>query len=343
MSEKRFFEKSGPYKLKALAAHIGGKLNSKQFSNILIDDISSLENAKSNEISFFSNISYKKELKDTKAGACIIKPDWSHLAPKNVPLVLIDDPYLGFALISQKFYPLEIKPHQLTGIKKKYEYRNQDNITLGENVVIECGAIIGKNVVIGDNSFIASNSVIGSEVKIGNNCYIGANVSITHSIVGKNVKIHNGTSIGQDGFGFAMSATGHQKIPQLGLVEIHDDVEIGANCTIDRGTADNTIIGKGTKLDNLVHVAHNCKIGRNCILTGMVGLAGSTILEDFVVMGAKSGAVGHLTIGKGSQIAAKTGVTKSLPPGKKWAGWPAKNIDLWKKELIEIRKLLKNR
>ena len=113
-------------------------MTDKQFSNILIDDISSLENAKSNEISFFSNISYKKELKDTEAGACIIKPDWSHLAPKNMPLVLIDDAYLGFALISQKFYPSETKPHQLTGIKKKYEHRNQDNITLGENVVVEC-------------------------------------------------------------------------------------------------------------------------------------------------------------------------------------------------------------
>ena len=341
MSEKSFFEKTGPYKLKILSDHINGKLSSIENSDILIDDISSLKNAKDSEITFFSNLAYKKDLKETLAAACIISEDNSDLAPKGLPLILCDDPYMGFALISQKFYPKELKTDHLTRQKNNIINDIPDNITLGESVIIELGAVIGKDTIIGDNTFIASNAVIGANVKIGKNCYIGSNVSITHSVIGNDVKIHNGTSIGQDGFGFAMSSSGHQKIPQLGLVEIHDDVEVGANCTIDRGTAENTIIGKGTKLDNLVHIAHNCIIGKNCILTGMVGLAGSTVLEDFVVMGAKSGAVGHLTIGKGSQIAAKTGVTKDLPPGQKWAGWPVKRMDLWKKELIALKKIIK--
>ncbi|MDC0247271.1 UDP-3-O-(3-hydroxymyristoyl)glucosamine N-acyltransferase [OCS116 cluster bacterium] len=341
MSEKSFFKKTGPYNLKILSDHINGKLSSLDSSDILIEDISPLKNAKDSEITFFSNLALKKDLKHSSAGACVISDINVDLAPKGMPLILCDDPYMGFALISQKFYPKELKADYLTGQKNDITNDIPDNITLGRDVIIEFGAVVGKNAVIGDKTFIASNSVIGANVTIGKDCYIGSNVSITHSYVGDNVKIHNGTSIGQDGFGFAMSSLGHQKIPQLGLVEIHNDVEIGANCTIDRGTAENTIIGEGTKLDNLVHVAHNCIIGKSCILTGMVGLAGSTVLEDFVVMGAKSGVVGHLTIGKGSQIAAKTGVTKDLPPGQKWAGWPVKRMDVWKKELIALKKIIK--
>ena len=341
MSEKSFFEKTGPYKLKILSDHINGKLSSIENSDILIDDISSLKNAKGSEVTFFSNLALKEDLKHSSAGACVISELNIDFAPKGMPLIFCDDPYMGFALIAQKFYPKELKADYLTGQKNNITNNIPDNITLGKDVIIEFGAVVGENVIIGDNTFIASNSVIGANVKIGKDCYVGPNVSITHSYVGNNVKIHSGTSIGQDGFGFAMSSSGHQKIPQLGLVEIHDDVEIGANCTIDRGASENTIIGEGTKLDNLVHIAHNCRIGKNCILTGMVGLAGSTVLEDFVVMGAKSGAVGHLTIGKGSQIAAKTGGTKDLPPGQKWAGWPVKRMDVWKKELIALKKIIK--
>ena len=198
-------------------------------------------------------------------------------------------------------------------------------------------------VVIEKNSTISSNTVIGKGVEIGSNSFIGSNVTITHSIIGNNIIIHQGTSIGQDGFGFAMSHDGHKKIPQVGRVLIKDNVEIGANCSIDRGSIQDTVIKKGTKIDNMVHIAHNCIIGENCIIAGMVGLAGSTTLEDFVVMGAKSGAVGHITIGKGSQIAAKAGVSKTLPPGKTWAGFPIRELDLWKKDLSSIRKLSKGR
>ena len=341
MSDNRFFEKSGPYKLKELSDIIKGKISSSNFEDILIDDISSLNLANSKSISFFSNLSFSEELKNSSAGACIIKEEHKNFASEGMPLIFVEDPYLGFALISQKFYPKELNQDYLSGVKDGQESGVSKTAVIGKNSVIEKGAVIGDLVNIGNNTFIGSNSVIAANVQIGENCFIGANVSITHSIISNNVIIHNGTCIGQDGFGFAMTSSGHEKIPQIGLVEIDDNVEIGSNCTIDRGTSENTLIGRGTKIDNMVHIAHNCIIGKNCILTGMVGLAGSTILEDFVVMGAKSGATGHLTIGKGSQVAAKSGITKDLAPGKKWAGWPAKEMDEWKKELINIRKLSK--
>ena len=341
MSENRFFQKSGPYKLKELSNLIEGILNSSDNSDILIKDTSPLNTAKSSDITFFSNLSFKDELIKTSAGACIIKEDHKIYAPDTLPLIICEDPYFGFALVSQKFYPKELSTSYLSGLKDNSTSSISESAVLEKNVVIEKGAVIGDGVKIDKNSFIGSSSVIGANVQIGKDCYVGANVSITHTLISDNVKIHNGTSIGQDGFGFAMSASGHEKIPQIGLVEIKDNVEIGANCTIDRGTSESTIVDSGTKIDNMVHIGHNCQIGKNCILTGMVGLAGSTILEDFVVMGAKSGATGHLTIGKGSQIAAKTGVTKDLPPGQKWAGWPARNLDTWKKELIAFKKLLR--
>ena len=251
---------------------------------------------------------------------------------------------MDFTLISQHFYPNEIFPKSTSSFEKSLSNNSIDHsAVIDPTSIIEEGAVIGANVVIEKNSTISSNTVIGKGVEIGSNSFIGSNVTITHSIIGNNIIIHQGTSIGQDGFGFAMSHDGHKKIPQVGRVLIKDNVEIGANCSIDRGSIQDTVIKKGTKIDNMVHIAHNCIIGENCIIAGMVGLAGSTTLEDFVVMGAKSGAVGHITIGKGSQIAAKAGVSKTLPPGKTWAGFPIRELDLWKKDLSSIRKLSKRR
>ena len=251
---------------------------------------------------------------------------------------------MDFTLISQHFYPNEIFPKSTSSFEKSLSNNGIDHTAvIDPTSVIEEGAIIGANVVIDKNSTISSNTVIGKGVEIGSNSFIGSNVTITHSIIGNNIIIHQGTSVGQDGFGFAMSPDGHKKIPQVGRVLIQDNVEIGANCSIDRGSIQDTVIKKGTKIDNMVHIAHNCVIGENCIIAGMVGLAGSTTLEDFVVMGAKSGAVGHITIGKGSQIAAKAGVSKTLPPGKTWAGFPIREMNLWKKDLSYIRKLSKGR
>ena len=342
MSDPRFFKNSGPFTLKEINKFLGTELLDSKISNdYLVADISSLSLGRSENISFFQDIKYKKDLLNTKAGACIIKEEHKHLAPRGLLLIYSKNPYMDFTKISQKFYPLEVTPKSTTSLTSQEKVH--DSVQLGKDVFIEKGAVIGKKVIIGKNTTISSNCVIGSGVEIGSDCYIGPNVNITHSIIGNKNIIHQGSSIGQDGFGFAMSLEKHEKIPQVGRVIIGNNIEIGSNCAIDRGSLQDTIIKDGTKIDNLVHIAHNCIIGKNCIIAGMVGLAGSTILEDFVVMGAKSGAVGHITIGKGSQIAAKAGVSKTLPPGKTWAGFPIREMNLWKKDLSYIRKLSKGR
>ena len=343
MSDPRFFEKSGPFSLIEIANLINGDLSCENKS-ILIEDISTLKFARDNEITFFQDLSYKDDLAKTKARVCLIKKEHKGYAPENIDLIFSSNPYMDFTLISQHFYPNEIFPKSTSSFEKSLSNNSIDHsAVIDPTSIIEEGAVIGANVVIEKNSTISSNTVIGKGVEIGSNSFIGSNVTITHSIIGNNIIIHQGTSIGQDGFGFAMSHDGHKKIPQVGRVLIKDNVEIGANCSIDRGSIQDTVIKKGTKIDNMVHIAHNCIIGENCIIAGMVGLAGSTTLEDFVVMGAKSGAVGHITIGKGSQIAAKAGVSKTLPPGKTWAGFPIRELDLWKKDLSSIRKLSKGR
>ena len=343
MSDPRFFEKSGPFSLIDIANLINGDLSCENES-ILIKDISTLKFARDNEITFFQDLSYKDDLAKTKARVCLIKKEHKGYAPENIDLIFSSNPYMDFTLISQHFYPNEIFPKSTSSFEKSLSNNSIDHsAVIDPTSIIEEGAVIGANVVIEKNSTISSNTVIGKGVEIGSNSFIGSNVTITHSIIGNNIIIHQGTSIGQDGFGFAMSHDGHKKIPQVGRVLIKDNVEIGANCSIDRGSIQDTVIKKGTKIDNMVHIAHNCVIGENCIIAGMVGLAGSTTLEDFVVMGAKSGAVGHITIGKGSQIAAKAGVSKTLPPGKTWAGFPIREMNLWKKDLSYIRKLSKGR
>ena len=344
MSDSRFFKNSGPFDLAEISSFIEGELSGNDNENIPIADISSLKLANENEVTFFQDLSYKADLSQTKAGACIIKKEHKDFAPENTRLIYSENPYIDFTKISQLFYPDEILPKSTTRLGKGLSFDGSDkSISLSEGVFIEEGAVIGAGVVIGSDTVISSNAVIGKGVQIGSKSFIGANVTITHSIIGNHTIIHQGSSIGQDGFGFAMSVSGHIKIPQVGRVIIKDNIEIGANCSIDRGSINDTVIKSGTKIDNMVHIAHNCIIGENCIIAGMVGLAGSTTLEDFVVMGAKSGAVGHITIGARSQIAAKAGVSKSLPPGKVWAGFPIREINLWKRDISSIRRLSKGR
>ncbi len=344
MSDPRFFKNSGPFDLVEISSLIEGELSGNDNQNISIADISSLKLATDNEVTFFQDISYKADLSETNACACIIKKEHKAYAPENVRLIYSKNPYIDFTKISQLFYPDEILPKNTTRFDKESSLEGVDkSASLSEGVYVEKGAIIGADVVIGRDTVISSNAVIGKGVQIGSKSFIGANVTITHSIIGNHTIIHQGSSVGQDGFGFAMSASGHIKIPQVGRVIIKDNIEIGSNCSIDRGSMSDTVIKSGTKIDNMVHIAHNCIIGKNCIIAGMVGLAGSTTLEDFVVMGAKSGAVGHITIGKGSQIAAKAGVSKSLPPGKVWAGFPIREINLWKRDISSIRRLSKGR
>jgi UDP-3-O-[3-hydroxymyristoyl] glucosamine N-acyltransferase len=244
-------------------------------------------------------------------------------------LLISDNPHKTYALIAQAFYPLNAK-----------EEGEPD---------IHPSASIHPTAQIADDVVIGALTTIGKNVKIGANTWIGPNVTITHAHIGADCRIFPGVRIGQDGFGFAMDRTGHVTVPQLGRVMIEDRVEIGANTTIDRGAGPDTIIGAGTRIDNLCQIGHNVKIGKNCVIVAQAGIAGSVELKDFAVIAAQSGIAGHLTIGMGAQVAAKSGVSTDVADGDKVMGYPAKNMrDFWKeqvlfKRLLSERKVTKNK
>ncbi|MFD0938414.1 UDP-3-O-(3-hydroxymyristoyl)glucosamine N-acyltransferase, partial [Methylobacterium trifolii] len=194
------------------------------------------------------------------------------------------------------------------------------------------GAEVGAGTVIGPNA------VVGPGVRVGRDCAIGAGSTLSHALIGNRVIVHPGARIGQDGFGFAMGAT-HLKVPQVGRVIVQDDVEVGANTTIDRGASRDTVIGEGTKIDNLVQIAHNVVIGRHCVIVSGVGISGSTTLEDYVVLGGQVGVVGHVRIGRGAQIAGSSHVNGNVPPGSRWGGTPAKPVRTWFRELTTLARL----
>jgi UDP-3-O-[3-hydroxymyristoyl] glucosamine N-acyltransferase len=212
---------------------------------------------------------------------------------------------------------------------------------IGEGAVIAPGAVIGPRAVIGQRSVIGANAVIGAGAVIGDDCRIGANATLIYCLVGHRVIVHPGVQIGQDGFGFVSTREGHKKIPQLGRVVIHDDVEIGANTTIDRGTARDTIIGAGTKIDNLVQIAHNVEIGTRCIIVSQAGVAGSCQIGNSVVIGGQVGIADHVKIADGAQIAAKTGIMRDIGPGEVVMGYPGRPIRQFWREIAALSRLTK--
>jgi len=334
-----FFERAGPFPLGIVADKIGATVAVPECSNVLIHDVRPLKSAGNDDITFLDNRKYLGQLATTAAGACILRKGDVDRAPGHTAVLATPAPYTAFARALALFYPdamLSKAAHAPAGRSSRLVAKSAE---IAEGVVIEPGAIVGDEARIGRGSVIAAGAVIGYRSVIGENCYIGAGSTVIHAILGDRVIIHPGVRIGQDGFGFAMSASGHQKVPQIGAVEIGNDVEIGANTTIDRGALSNTTIGDGTKIDNLVQIAHNVVIGRHCIIVAQTGLAGSAVLEDFVVMGARSGVVGHVTVGRGAQIAGGGIVKNNVPPGARMGGVPAKPFKAWARELAAVKRL----
>jgi UDP-3-O-[3-hydroxymyristoyl] glucosamine N-acyltransferase len=210
-------------------------------------------------------------------------------------------------------------------------------------VTVDPGAVIGAGAEVGSGTVIGAGAAIGVKVRIGRDCAIGPNATIMHALIGDRVIIHPGCAIGQDGFGFVRGPRGAHKVPQVGRVIIQDDVEIGANCTIDRGAIRDTVIGEGSKIDNMVHIAHNVSIGRHCLLAGQVGISGSSTVEDGVMMGGQVGVADHLTVGAGAMLGAKTGLMNDAPPGARWAGYPARSAKQWLREVVTLERLARDR
>ncbi len=339
--ETYFFPPLKPISLSEVAAISGATLVQGD-GDQLITGIGPLEAAGPGDLTFLDNPKYLKFLAETRASACLCARRYSDRVPAGVAVLETAQPYHTYAAILAHAFPDAMRPAGAIA-NKDYSVSPQAHVdpdaALEDDVCVEPGAVIGPGARVGRKSIISAGAVISAHVTIGRDCSIGANTTIQHSILGDRVIIHPGCQIGQDGFGFAMAPGGHMKVPQVGRVIIQDNVEIGANTTIDRGANRDTIIGEGTKIDNQVQIGHNVEIGRHCVIVAQVGLSGSCRLGDFVAIGGQSGVNGHVTIGDGAQIAAVSSVHGDVPPGARWGGVPAKPARDWFREIAILRRM----
>jgi len=302
--------------LKEISALVGGEIIGN--ADIVIRGISGIKEAQEGDITFLANARYEALLETTKASAVITSQD---IVKSSKPLIRTVNPSLAFAKVVNVFASHVIQHPK--GIHKTAVI--SPTARLGSRVAVGAHTIIEDDVVIGDDTIIYGLCYVGRETVIGNNCLIYSHVSVRERIeIGSRVIIHCGAVLGSDGFGFEAVNGVQEKIPQIGTVVLGDDVEVGANVTIDRARFDKTLIGRGTKIDNLVQIAHNVVTGKNCIIIAQAGVSGSTVLEDNVILAGQAGLVGHIRVGEGAVVAAQAGVTKSVPARTMVSGYPAR-------------------
>ncbi len=305
--------------------------------------VAALANATGDCLTFLDNPKYASQLAGTKAAACLVAARQRDLVPAGVAAIVVPHPHAAFVAVSRRLYPQALRPQSLfgaTGISPGAMIHPTARLEAG--VVVDPGVVIGPGAEIGSGTIVAAGAVIGPGVRIGRDGAIGPHVSLVHALLGNRVIVHAGVRIGQDGFGFELGRMKHAKVPQIGRVIIQDDVEIGANSTVDRGHVLDTVIGEGTKIDNLVQIAHNVEIGRHCIIVSQVGISGSAKLGDFVMLGGQVGVNNHVTVGSGAQIAATSIVKDDVPEGARWGGRPAKPVRDWFREIAAVERLARS-
>jgi UDP-3-O-[3-hydroxymyristoyl] glucosamine N-acyltransferase len=339
MVDRRFYHPRGPFSLAELAKFSGAELSAQADQRKQIHDVAPLGAATPEDVSFLDNPRYLGEFSETRAGAAFVHPKHAERGSKVTALLLSEQPYKAYALAAQAFYPFEVVDRP--GIDPAAVV--DPSATLGDGCQIDPGAVIGVGAAIGARCRIGPNAVVGENVVIGHDGWVGASVSLSHCVIGARVILHPGVRIGQDGFGFAPDPAKHIKVPQLGRVVIHDDVEIGANTTIDRGAGPDTIIGDGCMIDNLVQIGHNVQLGRGCVIVAQVGLSGSVRLDDHVMLGGQVGIAGHLRVGPGAMVAAKSGVVKNLEGGGVYGGLPAVPVRQWHRQTATLSRLAKRK
>ena len=337
MQHPGFFDRAGPFDLGDIARIADPQAAAPAGTGTLIDDARPLDQAGNTHVSFLDNRKYVPQLRGTKARACFVAPELASQVPDGTIALVTREPYRAFATVLTRFYPAAARPRVAEMGGELGPVHSTARIESG--AVIEAGAIIGREARIGCGTIVASGAMVGYRVTVGRNSFVGPNAVLTHALVGDRVILHAGVKVGQDGFGFAMGRTGHLKVPQIGRVIIQDDVEIGANTTIDRGGLKDTVIGEGTKIDNLVQIGHNVVIGRHCVIVGMVGISGSAELGDFVVVGGQAGIVGHIKIASGVQIAGGSGVTHDITQPGRYGGAPAKPLGQFAREIAALKQL----
>jgi UDP-3-O-[3-hydroxymyristoyl] glucosamine N-acyltransferase len=338
--DSRFFRRDAPHTLAAVvdAAGADGDAAEAPPRQLMLQRVAPLATATAEDVTFcLNNRKYLPALAATHAAAVIVHPQMKDSVPETAVAIVASDPLLAWSRVAALFHPLPppkpgIHPTAVVAASAKIDPTTE----VGPLVVI------GENVLIGPHGRIGAMAVIGDGVEIGRDVRIGPHASLSYALIGDRVYIYAGARVGQDGFGFAITPDGFNTVPQLGRVLIEDDVEIGANTTIDRGTLEDTVIGAGTRIDNLVQIGHNVRIGRACVIVAQVGISGSTVLEDQVVLAGQAGLAGHLLIGTGSRIGAQSGVMADVPPRSELAGAPAQPVKAMFKEIATIRRWIRN-
>jgi UDP-3-O-[3-hydroxymyristoyl] glucosamine N-acyltransferase len=334
MSEPLFFKRPSGLTLREIAELTGASPRPGAPPDRRVSDIAPLDRAGPCDLAFLDSPRYADDLAATNAGICLVAERYADRAPPRVAVLVAPQPYLAFVAAARKLYPDAARPSSLFeagGIAPAAHVHPSARLEPG--VAIDPAAVVGPRAEIGAGSVLQAGCAIGPDVRIGRGCTIGAGSSLMHALIGDGVIIHPGCRIGQDGFGYVMGGAGHGKVPQVGRVIIQDQVEIGAGTAIDRGGNRDTVIGEGTKIDNLVQVGHNVVIGRHCIIVAQTGISGSVTIGDFVVLGARVGINNHVRIGEGAQIAAISVVNDDVPPGARWGGTPAKPARVWFREM----------
>ena len=341
MADPRFFKNSGPFALARICEGIGIAVPAGADGGLQVFDLADLAGAGPQHLTFFSGGAARREaFAASQAGVCLVGATGKRPpAPPHMILLETVSVSHAFASVAALFYPEHSQPR----------WTQQEAVSpsarLGRGVELAPYVVIGPEAEIGDGTRLGPGAVIGPGVAIGRNCEIGANVTISHAYIGDRAIILPGAHIGQPGFGFAASGEGYLKVPQLGRVIVQDDVEIGSSTTIDRGALGDTVIGEGSKIDNLIMIAHNCQIGRNCVIAGQVGLAGSVVLEDGVVLAGQVGLGDHTRVGARARMGARSGTGSSimLEGGQDYGGAPAKPVREWAREIHALTRLAKQR
>lgn len=338
MADPRFFVNRGPFDLAELATIGQAELLDSSTANLKIADVAPLETAGPADISFLDNRRYVDAFVASTAGACVVAPGHVDRAPPGMALLVTAQPYRAYARIATAFYPEDGAETEIDPAA-----HIDSDAVIAEGCAVGAGAVIEHGVRLATGVSVAPTAFVGRGVTIGKDTQIGPGSSLTHCDVGERCRIHPGVRIGQRGFGFHMSPEGHLDVPQLGRVIIGNDVEIGANSTIDRGAGPDTIIGDGCKIDNLVQIGHNVVVGPNCVIVAQAGVAGSTRLEEFVVLGGQTGVAGHLRIASGTQSAAQSGIMRDTVPGVRLAGTPAVPVADFFRQVAFLAKLTKDK